>query len=255
MGVAWWVGGAAVFSEVVESLCGNAVFIAKLVGSGNYILVHPMTEEGAVFLPCCYGYSTTVRRAQGLSLKLGCIYMDQKKRAAGRGYAYVAVSRFQTRCGCHLYGKVRRSDFLPVGEEKEDEVLTRGIESESESGSDTGGFECAGWAGAEDIFDCIGALDEGVRLQDDFGEGGGIARDLFGDGDVSGDPETGGPGVLDDFGGLGPAEGGLFERIEAEGGAGSVDDGAGEGAEEGRDDFDGAGLADDGAEEGRGDFD
>ena len=67
---------------------------------------------------------------------MGCIYMDQRKRAAGRGYAYVAVSRFQSRAGCHWYGKLRRSDFLPVGEEKEDEVLERGVESESTGESD-----------------------------------------------------------------------------------------------------------------------
>ena len=67
---------------------------------------------------------------------MGCIYMDQRKRAAGRGYAYVAVSRFQSRAGCHWFGKLRRSDFLPVGEEKEDEVLERGFESESTAESD-----------------------------------------------------------------------------------------------------------------------
>ena len=155
--------------EVCESLRGNAVFMARLLGSGNYVLVHPMTEDGAVFLPCCYGYATTVRRAQGMSLKMGCIYMDQRKKGAGRGYAYVAVSRFQSRAGCHWYGKLRRSDFLPVGEDKEDEVLERGVESESTSESDC--FEDAGWQGAEDIFASIGCLDEStapVEIPADF---------------------------------------------------------------------------------------
>ena len=145
-------------AEVCESLRGNAVFMARLLGSGNYVLVHPMSEDGQVFLPCCYGYATTIRRAQGMSLKMGCIYMDQRKRGAGRGYAYVAVSRFQSRGGCHWFGKLRRSDFLPVGEEKEDEVLERGFESETTAESDVIP-EGAGQLG-EDIFASLGCSDE-----------------------------------------------------------------------------------------------
>ena len=37
---------------------------------------------------------------------------------AGRGYGYVAVSRFRRRSGCYLYGRLRRADFLPIGEEQ-----------------------------------------------------------------------------------------------------------------------------------------
>ena len=40
-----FVNGAV--AEVVESLDGNAVFIARLVGTGNLVLVHPITEQGA----------------------------------------------------------------------------------------------------------------------------------------------------------------------------------------------------------------
>ena len=71
---------------VIEQLAGNEYFIAKLLGSGTYVLVHPMEEEGARFLPCCYGYASTIRRAQGASLSLGCIYFDNKYKPAGRGY-------------------------------------------------------------------------------------------------------------------------------------------------------------------------
>ena len=81
------------------------------------VLVHPMEEAGERFLPCCYGNATTIRRAPGTDLHHGYIYFDQKKRAAARGYGNVATSRFKTRAGCFLYGKLRRSDFLPVGEE------------------------------------------------------------------------------------------------------------------------------------------
>ena len=89
-----FVNGA--LAVVSESLAGNAVFICRLVGSGNLVLVHPMEEDGHRFVPCCYGYATTIRRAQGASLDLGCIFFDQRRRRAGRGYAYVAVSRFRS---------------------------------------------------------------------------------------------------------------------------------------------------------------
>ena len=109
-----------------ESLRGDEVFIVRLLSSGNLVLVHPVEEKGQRFLPVTYGYATTVRRAQGASLDMGCIYFDQKRHAAGRGYGYVAVSRFKSREGCFLYGKLRQTDFLPVGEGIESEILERG---------------------------------------------------------------------------------------------------------------------------------
>jgi hypothetical protein len=126
-----FVNGAT--GVVQYSLRGNAVFVVRLVGTGNFVLVHPMSEDGATFLPCCYGYATTIRRAQGASLDHGCVYFDQKKHHAGRGYGYVAVSRFKTRAGVHVYGKLRRTDFLPVGDEQDDEVLERGWSSANTS--------------------------------------------------------------------------------------------------------------------------
>ena len=77
---------------VQESLDGNAVFTARLVGTGNMVLVHPMKDaDGGQFLPCCYGYATTIRRAQGADMYHGCVYFNQKKRAAARGYGYVLL--------------------------------------------------------------------------------------------------------------------------------------------------------------------
>ena len=35
---------------------------------------------------------------------------------AERGYGYVAVSRFKSKAGIYLFGKVRRTDWLPVRE-------------------------------------------------------------------------------------------------------------------------------------------
>ena len=39
-----------VFGTVCESLRGNAIFIVKLHGVGDLVLVHPMEEDGARFL-------------------------------------------------------------------------------------------------------------------------------------------------------------------------------------------------------------
>ena len=136
-----FVNGA--LAEIEYPLRGNSVFTARLIGTGNMVLVHLMEEDGAVFLPCCYGYATTIRRAQGADLFHGCIYMDLKSRAAARGYGYVAASRFKFRSGCYLYGKLRRTDFLPVGEEQEDEVLERGYSSVSSGDSEGAGLEYA----------------------------------------------------------------------------------------------------------------
>jgi len=139
-----FVNGA--IGMVIDALRGNAVFTVRLLGTGNMVLVYPMKEGGVTFLPVTYGYSTTVRRAQGADMHRGCIYFDQLKFPAARGYGYVACSRFKTRAGCFLYGKMRRSDFLPVGEEKETEQVSRGVESE-DSGSDSeGGMSNTGCA-------------------------------------------------------------------------------------------------------------
>lgn len=136
-----FVNGA--IAVIVYSLDGNAVFVARLVGSGNLVLVHPIREQGATFLPCCYGYATTIRRAQGADMFHGCVYMDQLKRVASRGYAYVACSRFKSRSGCYLYGKARVSDFLPVGELQEEEITERGYLSVDSDDSEGPGLERA----------------------------------------------------------------------------------------------------------------
>jgi hypothetical protein len=111
------------------------MFNFEFNGTSQLVLVHPMEEHGITFLPCCYGYATTIRRAQGASLDNGCVYFENKRHHAGRGYAYVAISRFRTRAGCHLYGKLRLSDFLPVGVDRDDEVWERGDSSQT-SGSE-----------------------------------------------------------------------------------------------------------------------
>ena len=142
-------------------MSGNRIFTVRLLGSGNMLLVHPVEECGMRFLPCVYGYATTVRRAQGADLDLGCVYFDQPM-VAGRGYGYVGVSRFRSRSGCYLYGKLRRSDFLPVGPGCEGEVLERGYDSVSSSESDGAGLEYAFGASGDEAVDEASSDGEGA---------------------------------------------------------------------------------------------
>ena len=121
-----FVNGAV--GKVEYSLHSNEIFVVRLLGSGNLILVHPILDGNRIFLPCCYGYATTIRRAQGASYDLGAIWFDQHE-PAGLGYGYVAVSRFRTRDGVHLFGLLRSTDFQPVGTVN---VLRRSHESDEE---------------------------------------------------------------------------------------------------------------------------
>ena len=136
-----FVNGA--LAVICESLDGNRVFTARLMSSGNMVLVHPMEEDTARFLPCCYGYATTIRRAQGADIFHGCLFMDNKWHPAARGYGYVGVSRFRSREGVYMFGKLRRTDFLPVGPELETEVLQRGYDSVDSDDEEGAGLEYA----------------------------------------------------------------------------------------------------------------
>ena len=62
----------------------------------------------------------------------------------------MAASRFRERAGVYLYGKLRRTDFLPVGEDQEDEVFERGYESVSSSDDEEYGLQRAYDAREED---------------------------------------------------------------------------------------------------------
>ena len=78
---------AQVLEVLAEDETGVSVFTAKL-STGALVLVHPIRAKGQTFLPCSYGYATTIRRAQGSSLDLGALYFDHKF-PADRGYGYV----------------------------------------------------------------------------------------------------------------------------------------------------------------------
>ena len=66
-----FVNGA--LAEVVEPLTINAVFVGRLLGTVNYVLLHPIYEDGDCFLPCCYGFAITIRRTQVSDLIHGCL--------------------------------------------------------------------------------------------------------------------------------------------------------------------------------------
>ena len=159
-----FVNGA--LAVVCESLLGNGIFTAKLVGTGNMVLVHPIVENGCRFVPCCYGYATTIRRAQGADLVHGYVYFEQKRWPAARGYGYVACSRFKTRAGCYLYGKLRCTDFLPVGGIPEEEQLERRyypLDSDASDGEDA----CVGVEeAAEYVDEIVNDVNDGCVLAD-----------------------------------------------------------------------------------------
>ena len=97
---------------------------------------------------------------------MGSIYFNLRIQCAGRGYGYVAASRFRTRGGCYLYGHLRRTDFLPVGGEGEDEVLERGYDSMSDDDEDGRGLEYA-CEGNGTVFDCeVDIADLGGSTED-----------------------------------------------------------------------------------------
>ena len=105
----------------IEDVFTPTVFTVRL-SSNVMILVHPIVEQWLeddgtkrrfMFLPCTYGYATTIRRAQGSTLDLGCLYFDHVY-PPDFGYGYVAASRFRTMDGIFLYGPIRRTDFLPA---------------------------------------------------------------------------------------------------------------------------------------------
>ena len=124
----------------IEDILSNCVFTVKL-SSGVMVLVHPIHMQGGPpFLPCTYGYATTIRRAQGSSLVQGALYFDHCYPAE-RGYGYVSASRFRNSDGLWLFGKLRRTDWLPVdfGQNKNDQEQRSALSASDDS--DEGDFE------------------------------------------------------------------------------------------------------------------
>ena len=125
----------------IGGTCYGSVFIAENMHTGVLNLVHPVMYDGKIFMPYTYGYAMTMRRAQGSTLDMACLWFNHSF-PPDRGYAYVGASRVRNHRDLYLMGKLRRTDWLPVGDgEDRDEQLRRGSESvdtpvDSEMGSD-----------------------------------------------------------------------------------------------------------------------
>ena len=123
---------------IVRSMLRSDVFLLHS-DQGIPILVHPVTQKGRKFLPVTYGWATTMRRAQGATLEKVGLWFDRK--LPDRGYAYVGLSRAQRRSDVFLMGKIRRTDWRPVGGEgRPGEQTVLSALSESTNDSDVSSF-------------------------------------------------------------------------------------------------------------------
>ena len=149
----------------IEHVLAPDVFIAK-TPAGVHILVHRVAYRDAgrrSFMPFCYGYAMTMRRAQGSTLEFVGLFFDHKY-PADRGYAYVGNSRVRKAECLYLMGKLKRTDWLPVNGNEEEEQLTRGIDNEdTESNSDQGSED----QGASSSDDDQGSEDQGASSSSD----------------------------------------------------------------------------------------
>ena len=155
-------------------------FLAFWASQGNRILVHPIRVGLDVFLPVSYAYATTMRRAQGSTLELAALWFD--RLVPDRGYAYVGASRARRQADLYHVGKVRRTDWLPVGvdplghEQLEPSVWSQPSSHEGPESSDLddSGQSSEG-DGDTDVSD-DGSADGSSDLSGDFG----LRRDGFG---------------------------------------------------------------------------
>lgn len=118
---------------VVKSKLRPDVFVVKTI-QDVLILVHPITVKGFKFIPVCYAYATTIRRAQGATLTAACLCFN--RRRPDRGYAYVGASRVKHHSSLFHMGAVRRTDWLPVNGDPENEQLLPGPLSDSSHSSE-----------------------------------------------------------------------------------------------------------------------
>ena len=100
-----YVNGAVGVVRQVRSRSDGDIPTVFTVGlsTGVLILVHPIYDKKRCFLPCTYGYATTIRRSQGATYRHGRIWFDHIYPPE-RGYGYVAASRFKSKAGIYLFG-------------------------------------------------------------------------------------------------------------------------------------------------------
>jgi hypothetical protein len=111
-------------------------FIAK-TPTGVRLLVHPVRYDGATFMPYIYGYAMTMRRAQGSTLEKVGLWFEHSY-PPDRGYAYVGSSRVRSHQDLFLMGKLRRTDWLPVGGGPDDQLRRECDSEDTQSNSDFG---------------------------------------------------------------------------------------------------------------------
>ena len=71
--------------QIVEVFCherGMVIFSVQLM-SGTMVMVHPVSYGGDTFLPCVYGYASTVHRTQEPTWCHGALYLDGRVTAMG----------------------------------------------------------------------------------------------------------------------------------------------------------------------------
>ena len=104
-----FVNGAV--GKVVKVLRRDVLVVETT--AGVRLLIHPVWKLRKPYMPVSYAYATTIRRAQGATLDQVALFFDRK--SPDPGYAYVGVSRVRRRQDAFLIGRVRRSDWRPVG--------------------------------------------------------------------------------------------------------------------------------------------
>ena len=102
-------GAVGVVKTILASLEGAPTVFTVRLSTGVLVVVHPVWIKKNRFLPCTYGYATTIRRVQGATNRHGCLWFDHSYPPA-RGYGYVGVSSLQFKSGISLFGKIRRTD-------------------------------------------------------------------------------------------------------------------------------------------------
>ena len=107
-------GAIGVVKRILHYDEGRPIVFTVRLATGTMVLVHPIWQKKRLFLPCTYGYATTIRQAQGATLTHGCTWFNHCYEPE-RGYGYVAACRFRTKSGIYLYGAIRATDWLPVG--------------------------------------------------------------------------------------------------------------------------------------------
>ena len=153
----------------------------RLSGTGQLLFAHTVTDGGDVFFPCTYGYACTVRKAQGASLDMGCLYFEHRY-LPDRGYGYVAASRFKSREHLCRYGSLRRTDWLAVGRgDDPSEQTIRGPGSEDEDEE----FEPKPWelesdseADGSSDYSSTGPVEDNSMILDGFPDAGGGASEF-----------------------------------------------------------------------------